>query len=135
MKNIISLLIPKIIKVSPSSKVREIYSIKKLKSKFGKSNVSANDIQIEVWLGDTWAILQDGIQKPFEGRFLAMINSSLEKEGMSKLGVKKSGHVYYDPVREQYTIVNCSGKVVFIGSGKNIDEISRIFRRIELHKK
>ncbi|ADO82676.1 hypothetical protein [Ilyobacter polytropus] len=128
MKNMISLLIPKFISISTSSKVKDIYDIDKLKSKFGKLNVFVNELQIEIWSDNTWAILQDGVEKPFEGRFLDLIDESLRKEGISKLGIKKRGHVYYDPAREKYTVINCSSRLVFIGTGKNIDDISKLFR-------
>ncbi|WP_320046443.1 hypothetical protein [uncultured Ilyobacter sp.] len=135
MKNIISFLIPKFISLFSSSKIRESCDIKRLKSKFGESNVSVNDIQIEICSDDTWAIVQDGVEKPFEGRFLSMIDESLRKDGISKLGMKKRGHVYYDPVREKYTVVNCSSQLVFIGTGKNIDEISKVFRIVRRCRK
>ena len=128
MKNMINLLIPKFISLSTSSKVNDSYNINKLKSKFGELNVFVNELQIEIWSDNTWAILQDGIEKPFEARFLAIIDESLRNEGISKLGMKKRGHVYYDPAREKYTVINCSSQLVFIGTGNNIDDISKLFR-------
>ncbi|WP_321328407.1 hypothetical protein [uncultured Ilyobacter sp.] len=135
MKNMISFLIPKLISISSSSKVIESYDIKRLKSKFGESNVSLNESQIEIWSDDTWTIVQDGVERPFEGKFLAMIDNSLREEGISKLGMKRRGHVYYDPVRVKYTVVNCSSKSVFIGTGKNIDDISKVFRIVSRCRK